>query len=59
MKTIASLCGETTTGATNTLFEKTEEQTENTVNLLTGSSLNSNGEIIEDQITAIKIKEGS
>lgn len=58
MKTIEKLCGEITTGATNTLFEKTEEQTEITTNLLTGSSLNSTGEIIEEQLTPIKIKEG-
>ncbi|GAA6206661.1 restriction endonuclease subunit S [Thalassotalea sp. SU-HH00458] len=58
MKTIELLCGDLTTGATNTLFEKTEEQGVNTAKLLTGSSLNLNGEIVEEQLTTIRIKEG-
>jgi len=58
MKAIELLCGDLTTGATNTLFEKTEEQSVNTVKLLTGSSLNLNGEIVEGQLTTIRIKEG-
>lgn len=58
METIYDLCSDLTTGATNALFEKVEEQGSNTLNLLTGSSLNLNGEILEDQLTAIKVKEG-
>lgn len=58
MKTIYDLCSDLTTGATNALFEKVEEQGSNILNLLTGSSLNLNGEILEDQLTAIKVKEG-
>jgi restriction endonuclease S subunit len=58
MQTIELLCGELTTGATNTLFEKSEQQDRSGVQLLTGSSLNLNGEIVEQQLTAIKVKEG-
>lgn len=58
MKTIELLCKELTTGATNALFEKSEHQDENTVHLLTGSSLNLNGEIVEQQLSNVTIKEG-
>lgn len=58
MKTIEVLCKELTTGATNALFEKTDQRDENTVHLLTGSSLNLNGEIVEQQLSKVTIKEG-
>jgi len=58
MKTIELLCKELTTGATNALFEKSEQQDENTIHLLTGSSLNLNGEIVEQQLSNVTIKEG-
>lgn len=58
MKTIDQLCKELTTGATNSLFEKSDHQGESTIHLLTGSSLNLNGEVIEQQLTNIIIKEG-
>jgi hypothetical protein len=58
MKTIDFLCKELTTGATNALFEKNEQQDENAVYLLTGSSLNLNGEIAVQQLTTVTIKEG-
>lgn len=58
MKTIEILCEELTTGATNALYEKCEQKDETTVHLLTGSSLNLHGEIIEQQLTNVNIKEG-
>ncbi|WP_042146289.1 MULTISPECIES: restriction endonuclease subunit S [unclassified Pseudoalteromonas] len=58
MKTIEVLCKELTTGATNALFEKSDQQDENTAYLLTGSSLNLNGEIVEQQLNKVTIKEG-
>lgn len=58
MKTIDSLCDDLTTGATNTLFEKTAQDSENSLFLLTGSSLNSNGEVLEDQLGSVTLKEG-
>lgn len=58
METIELLCKELTTGATNALFEKSDYQDENTVHLLTGSSLNLNGEIVEQQLSNVTIKEG-
>ena len=58
MKTIEVLCNELTTGATNALFEKNESNAEGALHLLTGSSVNLNGEIIEQQLSEIIIKEG-
>lgn len=58
MKTIEVLCNELTTGATNALFEKNESNVEGALHLLTGSSVNLNGEIIEQQLSEIIIKEG-
>jgi restriction endonuclease S subunit len=58
MRTIELLCKELTTGATNSLYEKSDQQDENTVHLLTGSSLNLNGEIVEQQLSNVTIKEG-
>ena len=58
MKTISSLCDDLTTGATNTLFEKTVQESNNSLFLLTGSSLNSNGEVLEDQLGSVTLKEG-
>ncbi len=58
MITIELLCKELTTGATNALFEKSEQQDKNTIHLLTGSSLNLNGEIVEQQLSNVTIKEG-
>ncbi|XPF93123.1 restriction endonuclease subunit S [Colwellia sp. RE-S-Sl-9] len=58
MKTIELLCKELITGATNALFEKSEQQDENIIHLLTGSSLNLNGEIVEQQLSNVTIKEG-
>lgn len=58
MKTIEVLCNELTTGATNALFEKNESNSEGAMRLLTGSSVNLNGEIIEQQLSEIIIKEG-
>lgn len=58
MKTIEALCNELTTGATNALFEKNESNSEGAMRLLTGSSVNLNGEIIEQQLSEIIIKEG-
>lgn len=58
MKTIEVLCNELTTGATNTLFEKNENNVEGALRLLTGSSVNLNGEIIEQQLSQVTIKEG-
>lgn len=58
MKTIEVLCSELTTGATNALFEKSESSSEGTMRLLTGSSVNLNGEIVEDQLSPVTIAEG-
>jgi restriction endonuclease S subunit len=58
MKTIEVLCNELTTGATNALFEKSESSSEGTMRLLTGSSVNLNGEIVEDQLSQVTIAEG-
>ncbi|MGO3355690.1 MAG: restriction endonuclease subunit S [Oceanisphaera sp.] len=58
MKTIDSLCNDLTTGATNTLFEKGAQESDNSLFLLTGSSLNSNGEVLEDQLGSVTLKEG-
>ncbi|MGO2322507.1 restriction endonuclease subunit S [Vibrio casei] len=58
MKTIEVLCDELTTGATNALFEKNESNVEGALHLLTGSSVNLNGEIIEQRLSEIIIKEG-
>ncbi|WP_031568243.1 restriction endonuclease subunit S [Rheinheimera texasensis] len=58
MKTIEMLCNELTTGATNALFEKSESSSEGTMLLLTGSSVNQNGEIVEQQLSQIEIAEG-
>jgi restriction endonuclease S subunit len=58
MKTIKVLCNELTTGATNALFEKCESNAEGTMRLLTGSSVNLNGEIVEDQLSPVTIAEG-
>ena len=58
MKTIEVLCNELTTGATNALFEKNESNSEGAMRLLTGSSVNLNGEIIDQQLSEIIIKEG-
>lgn len=58
MKTINSLCDDLTTGATNTLFEKTVQEYDNSLFLLTGSSLNSSGEVLEDQLGSVTLKEG-
>ncbi len=58
MKTIEVLCNELITGATNALFEKDESNSEGAMRLLTGSSVNLNGEIIEQQLSEIIIKEG-
>lgn len=58
MKSIFSLCDDLTTGATNALFEKAAQESENSLFLLTGSSLNSNGEVLEDQLGSVTLKEG-
>jgi len=58
MKTIEVLCNELITGATNALFEKNESNVEGALHLLTGSSVNLNGEIIEQRLSEIIIKEG-
>ena len=58
MKTVELLCNELTTGATNALFEKNENNAEDALYLLTGSSVNLNGEIIEQQLSQVTIKEG-
>jgi len=58
MKTIASLCSELTTGATNALFEKSDSNDDGALRLLTGSSVSLNGEIIEQQLRQVNIKEG-
>ena len=58
MKTIEVLCNELTTGATNALFEKNENNVEGTLHLLTGSSVNLNGEIIEQHLSQVTIKDG-
>lgn len=58
MKTIEVLCSELTTGATNALFEKSESNAAGTMRLLTGSSVNLNGEIVEDQLSPVTIAEG-
>ena len=58
MKTIEVLCNELTTGATNALFEKNENNVEDALHLLTGSSVNLNGEIIEQQLSQVTIKDG-
>jgi restriction endonuclease S subunit len=58
MKTIESLCDELATGATNALFEKNESNAEKALNLLTGSSVNLNGEIIEQHLSQVTIKDG-
>lgn len=58
MKTIEVLCNELTTGATNALFEKNESNAEGTMRLLTGSSVNLNGEIVEQQLSQVTIAEG-
>lgn len=58
MKTIEELCNELTTGATNALFEKNENNVEGALHLLTGSSVNLNGEIIEQHLSQVTIKDG-
>jgi hypothetical protein len=58
MKTIEVLCNELTTGATNALFEKSESNAEGAMYLLTGSAVNLNGEIVEDQLSSVTIAEG-
>tara|TARA_R110001606_G_scaffold78130_1_gene180449 strand:- start:14048 stop:14644 length:597 start_codon:yes stop_codon:yes gene_type:complete len=58
MKTIEILCNELITGATNALFEKNENNVEGALHLLTGISVNLNGEIIEQQLSQVTIKEG-
>ncbi|WP_371194805.1 restriction endonuclease subunit S [Glaciecola sp. SC05] len=58
MKTIEALCNELTTGATNALFEKNESRAQEALNLLTGSSVNLNGEIIEQHLSQVTIKDG-
>lgn len=58
VKTIEVLCNELTTGATNALFEKTNQKDEKSMYLLTGNSLSSNGEIIEEQLGSVTLKEG-
>ncbi|MFT2092115.1 restriction endonuclease subunit S [Paraglaciecola sp. 2405UD69-4] len=58
MKTIEVLCNELTTGATNALFEKNENNVEGALHLLTGSSVNLNGEIIEQHLSRVTIKGG-
>ena len=58
MKTIEVLCDELTTGATNALFEKNENNVEGALHLLTGSSVNLNGEIIEQHLNQVTIKDG-
>lgn len=58
MKTIDSLCDKLTTGATNALFEKNENNVEDPLHLLTGSSVNLNGEIIEQHLSQVTIKDG-
>ena len=58
VKTIEMLCNKLTTGATNALFEKCESNAEGTMRLLTGSSVNLNGEIVEDQLSPVTIAEG-
>lgn len=58
METIGVLCNELTTGATNALFEKSAQSAEKTSYLLTGSSLNTNGEIIQQQLGIVTLKEG-
>ena len=52
------LCKELTTGATNALFEKSEQKDEKTTHLLTGSSISLNGEIVQEQLSSVTIKEG-
>ncbi|MDP5132310.1 MAG: restriction endonuclease subunit S [Paraglaciecola sp.] len=58
MKTIEVLCNELTTGATNALFEKNESNAEGAMHLLTGSSVNLNGEIVDGQLSPVSIAEG-
>lgn len=58
MKTLEMLCDEQTTGATNALFKKGAQNTEGALHLLTGSSLNKNGEIIQQQLGTVTLKEG-
>lgn len=58
MKTIEVLCNELTTGATNALFEKSESNAAGVMYLLTGSAVNLNGEIIEEQLNPVNIAEG-
>jgi restriction endonuclease S subunit len=58
MKTIESLCEQLVTGATNSLFEKAERKAKSPLQILMGSSLNLNGEIIESQLGSVTLKEG-
>lgn len=58
MRTIEILCKELTTGATNALFEKSEQKNEKTTHLLTGSAISLNGEIVQEQLSSVTIKEG-
>ena len=58
METIEVLCNELTTGATNALFEKNQSNVEGALHLLTGSSVNLNGEIIEQHLSRVTIKDG-
>tara|TARA_R110001583_G_scaffold43838_4_gene139264 strand:- start:11602 stop:12198 length:597 start_codon:yes stop_codon:yes gene_type:complete len=58
METIEVLCDEITTGATNALFEKCESNAEGVMRLLAGSSVNLNGEIVENQLSRVSIAEG-
>ena len=58
MKTVGDLCVDLTTGATNTLFDKASQESDSSLRLLMGSSLNSSGEILEEQLDFITLKEG-
>lgn len=58
MKTIEYLCDELIMGATNALFEKSINKDVKSLYLLTGSSLNLNGEIIEGHLGSVTLKEG-
>ncbi|MEL0603819.1 restriction endonuclease subunit S [Pseudoalteromonas undina] len=58
VKTIESICTEFSTGATNALFEKSEHQSREKSFLLTGSSVDLNGEILVKELNKVVIKEG-
>jgi len=57
VSTIESICREFSTGATNALFEKNEQQSREKTFLLTGSSVDLNGEIIVQELNKVAIKE--